>query len=71
MVPAATVDDKPMIVRFAVTIPDVDDEDKGNRNMWLFLFATDGDDTVGDPAADPEDATDLVALATVAITDDD
>lgn len=50
------------VVRFAVDIPNVDDEDKGDRNTWLFLFA-DGDD--------PTNAGALVDLARVAITDDD
>ena len=72
IVPLAGADDKPMAVRFAVPIPDVDKEDKGDRNMWLFLFANDNDGTLGDSTeTDPDDATDLKALATVAITDDD
>jgi hypothetical protein len=71
LVPDATATDKPMVVRFAVDIPNVDDKDKGDRNMWLFLFNTDNDDTVGAPDADPDDASDLKALAIVAITDDD
>jgi hypothetical protein len=71
LVPDATATDKPMVVRFAVDIPNVDDEDKGDRNMWLFLFNTDNDDAVGAPDADPDDASDLKALAIVAITDDD
>jgi hypothetical protein len=71
LVPHATADDKPMVVRFAVDVPNVDDKDKGDRTMWLFLFKTDNDATVGDPDTDPSDASDLAALATVAITDDD
>ena len=59
------------VVRFAVSIPDVDDKDKGDRNTWLFLFAADNDTT--SPGSDelPGNAGDLKDVATVAVTDDD
>ena len=59
------------VVRFAVSIPNVDDTDKGDRNTWLFLFAADNDTDT--PATDdlPGNAGDLKDVATVAVTDDD
>ena len=52
------------VARFAVTIPDVDNEDKGDRSTWLFLFAGQSNDPVSN-------AGQLVDLASVAISDDD
>ena len=52
------------VVRFAVMIPNVDDEDKGDRSTWLFLFQ-DGIDLTA------ADAGDLVDFASVAVSDDD
>ncbi|MXY13110.1 MAG: hypothetical protein F4Y46_03655 [Chloroflexi bacterium] len=46
------------VVRFAITLPDVDKD----TNMWLFLF-----DTTRDASGDPANATVLRDLATVAI----
>ncbi|MXX67078.1 MAG: hypothetical protein F4Z40_08910 [Chloroflexi bacterium] len=59
------------IVRFAVSIPDVDDKDKGDRNTWLFLFAADNDTSTPDADDLPGNAGDLKDVATVAVTDDD
>ncbi len=59
------------VVRFAITIPDVDDKDKGERNTWLFLFAADNDTSSADSDQLPTDAGDLKDVATVVVTDDD
>ena len=60
------------IARFAVQILPNDDKDKGERNTWLFLFATDGDgDADNNADGNPANAANLVDLATVAVTDDD
>ena len=58
------------VVRFAITIPDVDDKDKGERNTWLFLFAADNDTSTADDDL-PASAGDLKDVAIVAVTDDD
>ena len=57
------------VVRFAVSIDDVDDEDKGDRTSWIFLFGTGAANVVG--TNDPTNAGDLKDIAAVAITDDD
>ena len=57
------------VVRFAVKVLPNDDKDTGDRNSWLFLFATGDGNIVG--TNDPSNAGGLVDIASVAITDDD
>ena len=71
VIPAVAADAPARAIRFAVRIPNVDDEDKGSRTEWLFLFPSDDDNDRTNGNANVTTASDLKALATVAITDDD
>lgn len=66
--------EKSKVVRFAISVPEDDDDKDGN--LWLFLFNYNSDAAAASNVAigavtNPTNASDLKALATVAITDND
>ena len=65
--------EKSKVVRFAISVPEDDDDKDGN--LWLFLFDFDKGATASNTdvasVSPPTNASDLRALATVAITDND
>lgn len=64
-------DTSPKVVRFAIKVDDGMNDDKGDRNTWLFLFADDGTNAADPRVISPDltNASQLKDVATLVITD--